>query len=181
MSEFKTVLPTELKDNFFRAIGDEWMLITSSNDSGELICGKDYNTMTASWGGAGILWGKPVVFVFIRPQRHTFEFTEANQRMTLSFFGEEYKKALAYCGKYSGRDVNKAEECALTPVFDKNDSGRAVWFDEARLVIKAKKLYADYIDPDKMTDPYPMYTYAARDFHKMYICEIEEVLQKSSD
>lgn len=181
MSEFKKIMPAELNDNMFSAIGDEWMLVTSADCCGSLTCGEDYNTMTASWGGIGILWGKPVAFVFIRPQRHTFNFTERNTRLTLSFFGEEYKKTLAYCGKFSGRDVDKAKECALTPVSDKDGDGRAVWFDEARLVLKLKKLYADFISPEKMTDPYPMYTYAAGDYHKMYICEIEEVLVKEKN
>ena len=54
--------------------------------------------------------------------------------------------------------------------------GRSVWFNEAKLVLKTRKLYADFISPEKMTDLYPMYTYAERDFHKMYISEIEEAL-----
>ena len=176
MSEIRTVSAEELNENFIKSIGRDWMLITSADSDGSLVCGKDYNTMTASWGGVGFLWAKPVAFIFIRPQRHTFAFAERNERFTLSFFGDEYHSALAYCGKASGRDVNKAEECALTPVCDTNEHGRAVWFGEARLVLKVRKLYADFISPEKMTDAYPMYTYAAADYHKMYICEIEEVL-----
>ena len=34
------------------------------------------NTITASWGGFGVLWGKNVAFIFIRPQRYTKEFVE---------------------------------------------------------------------------------------------------------
>ena len=61
--------PKELNDNFFKAIGEEWMLVAAGN--------KDkFNMMTASWGGTGIMWGKPVVFVFIRPERYTREFMD---------------------------------------------------------------------------------------------------------
>ena len=73
---------------------------------------------------------------------------------------------------------DRAKECALTPAFDMTEHGRAVWFSEAKLVLKTRKLYADFISPEKMTDLYPMYTYAELDFHKMYICEIEEALSK---
>ena len=38
--------------------------------------GEKVNTMTASWGGTGILWNKPVAFIFIRPQRYTYELIE---------------------------------------------------------------------------------------------------------
>lgn len=177
MAEFKKITPFELTENPFKLIGQDWMLISSANADGEA-GGKDYNTMTASWGGVGFLWKRPVVYVFIRPQRHTFNFSETNDRMTLSFFTEEYRSALAFCGKESGREYDKAKECELTPVFDTNENGRAVWFDEARLVIKVKKLYADWLKKDAFTDESPLETYKAGDFHKMYVCEIEEVLVK---
>ena len=46
----------------FELIGDQWMLITS----GSL---KSHNTMTASWGGVGIMWFNPVLTIYVRPQR----------------------------------------------------------------------------------------------------------------
>lgn len=176
MSEFKKILPEELTDNAFRLISKDWMLVTSASAPENLACGKNYNTMTASWGGVGFLWNKPVAFVFIRPQRHTFTFTEQNDRMTLSFFDEFYRSALAYCGKFSGREKDKAAECGLTPVSDKTENGAAVWFEEARLVLKTKKLYEDNLKKDAFLDAACLESYKAGDFHKMYICEIEEVL-----
>lgn len=177
MAEFKKISPFELANNPLQLIGKDWMLVSSANALGE-VGGKDYNTMTASWGGVGVLWNKPVAFVFIRPQRHTFGFAEENDRMTLSFFGEEYRAALSFCGKESGREYDKAKECGLTPMFDESENGRAVWFDEAKLVIKTKKLYADWLKEDAFTDIAPLANYKAGDFHKMYVCEIEEVLVK---
>ena len=40
------------------------------------------NTMTASWGGLGVLWGGPVATVYIRPQRYTLEFVENSEFFT---------------------------------------------------------------------------------------------------
>lgn len=180
MAEFHHIDPYALTENTFSLIGRDWMLVTSANDIDNMTFGTDYNTMTASWGGTGVLWGRPVAFVFIRPQRHTFGFAEANDRMTLSFFDEAYRPALSYCGKFSGRDVDKAEKCGLTPAADHTECGRAVWFEEARLVIKLKKLYADFIRPEAMTDGTPMSSYANGDFHKMYVCEITDVLIKEA-
>ena len=48
---FKEVDIKSLNFNPFTKIGSEWMLITAGDESG---C----NTMTASWGGLGVLWGK---------------------------------------------------------------------------------------------------------------------------
>ncbi len=56
----KAIEPSLVKDNFIEIIGKEWMLVSAGD--------KDkFNMMTASWGGVGFLWNKPVVFVFIRP------------------------------------------------------------------------------------------------------------------
>lgn len=176
MNEFRKIRPEELSGNPFRLIGDDWMLVTSANPGDGLEGGRDYNTMTASWGGMGILWGGPVAFVFIRPQRHTFGFTEENARMTLSFFGGEYRAALNFCGSKSGRDYDKAKECGLTPVSDSDAHGRAVWFDEAKLVLKVRKLYAEPLKADAFLDPDARAVYARDDFHKVYVCAIEEVL-----
>lgn len=54
------------KEDAFQLIGQEWMLITAGDSA-------SYNTMTASWGGIGWLWNKPVAFIFVRPERYTHD------------------------------------------------------------------------------------------------------------
>ncbi len=178
MVEFKKIAPGEINRNAISLIGERWMLVTSSDPDGDLICGRDYNTMTASWGGLGFIWGKPAAFVFVRPSRHTFGFIERNTRLTLSFFPEEYRAALAYCGKYSGRDFDKAKESGITPVCDSTTDGRAVWFAEADIVLKTKKMYADFFRPEGILSSVPAGIYSDGSWHKMYVCEIEEALVK---
>ena len=104
---FSRIDPKELDQNVFSMIGEQWMLVTAGT-------AERCNTMTASWGGLGVLWGKPVATVYIRPQRYTLEFVERENCFTLSLFGEEYRKALALCGSKSGRDVDKVKECGFT-------------------------------------------------------------------
>lgn len=69
-----------------------------------------HNTMTASWGGVGIMWGMNVATAYIRPQRYTKEFVDAEEMFTLSFFKEDYRKALNLCGSKSGRECDKDKE-----------------------------------------------------------------------
>ena len=59
-------------------IGKEWMLVTAAKDG-------EVNTMTASWGGLGVMWGKNVAFIVIRPQRYTKEFIDASDTLSLTF------------------------------------------------------------------------------------------------
>lgn len=69
--------------------------------------------MTASWGGLGVLWRKPVATIYVRPQRYTYTFLEENPYFTLSFFGPQWKKQLAYCGAVSGREEDKFAACGF--------------------------------------------------------------------
>lgn len=167
----KEIKPKELLDNPFKLIGDEWMLVTAANSNNvSLDNHKTFNTMTASWGGVGVLWNKPVVTVYIRPQRHTLKFIEENDFFTVSFYDDEHKDALKYCGKFSGRDVDKVAECGLTPEFFGDKS--AVAFSQSKVVFVCKKLYYQDIDKanflsDEITSYYP-----DCDYHRMYIAEI---------
>jgi len=100
----------ELKDNFVKMISNEWALLTAGKSDG-------FNTMTVSWGGIGELWNKDVCFVFVRPQRYTYEFIEKNDYFSLSFFGGEYKKFLLQYGirhsKSTGRYEDWIFQCVL--------------------------------------------------------------------
>lgn len=165
---YTEIRPEELSGNVFRMIGSDWMLISAAD-------GEKFNTMTASWGGMGVLWSKPVCFAFIRPQRYTFEFVEKTDRLTLSFFGGEMREALTVCGRKSGRDCDKVAEAGLTPLWVEEGVPS---FEEASVIVVAKKLYADDIKEEKMIDPSIMKNYAANDFHRVYVCEIEKVLVK---
>ena len=77
-----------LDQNVFTLIGEQWMLITAGTP-------EHCNTMTASWGGLGVLWGADVATCYIRPQRYTYEFIEKSDYFTLSFLEETYRKQLA--------------------------------------------------------------------------------------
>lgn len=167
--QFQEIEPAEIEDNVFTAIGEQWMLITAGGP-------QDFNTMTASWGGMGHLWNRDVAFIFVRPQRYTFGYVEDNETFTLSFFGAEYRDALQYCGTHSGRNVDKVEHAGLTPAMGETGG---VYFEEARLVLECRKLYAQdlnassFVDTDIRAD-----VYAADDFHRLYVGEIVRVLRR---
>ena len=166
---FQPVDPKEINENAIQLIGDKWMLVTAGDSS-------SFNTMTASWGTMGFLWNRPVVFVFIRPQRYTFEFMEREEEFTLSFFKEEYRKALQICGTTSGRDVNKVEKAGITPHFTPNGN---IAFEEAYLVLECKKLYAQLLDPKAFLDTtIAPKVYPENDFHKVYVAEIVNAWEK---
>ncbi|GHV50700.1 flavin reductase [Spirochaetia bacterium] len=170
-------------------IGSGWMLITAGN--AQVDGAGDWNTMTASWGGLGVLWARDVAFMFIRPSRHTFGFANDNPLFTLSFFDKKYHDALSLCGEKSGRDIDKAAGAGLSPiVFDGSLKGPlnsaksasiagAVGFKEASEIIVCRKLYTHDFDPAAFLDPASIEkSYGGKDYHRMYIGEIVSLLAK---
>ena len=163
---FRSVPYDSLSLNPFTKIGKEWALLTAGDENG-------FNTMTVSWGAMGFMWGKPSVTVYIRPQRYTKKFGDANDTFTLSFYGPEHKQALSICGSKSGRDCDKVKEAGLTPYFV---DGTAA-FEEADMVFVCKKLYEDEIRPENfIAKENDEKWYPEKDYHTVYIAEITKVL-----
>ena len=161
----KTIDPRRITDNPIDIIGREWMLVTAGTD-------RRFNTMTASWGGAGYLWNKPVAAIFVRPERHTFGFIEQTGAFSLSFLGEEHKNVHKITGSKSGRDTDKIAEAGLHPVFTETGG---ILFEETRLGLECRVLYADTIEAGNFSDSSlaaQWYGPEKGGFHKMYIAEI---------
>lgn len=168
MSNFKNIAAEELSSNSFKLIGDDWLLITAEKD------GK-VNTMTASWGGLGVLWGKKVAYIVIRPQRYTKEFVDSSTHFSLTFFDSSYKDKLQYIGSVSGRKEDKIAKASLT-VRKVNDTP---FFEEASVAMICKKLYAQDLKKECFLDSnIPTKWYPNNDFHMLYVAEIESVLIK---
>lgn len=164
---FKEIKIEELSFNPFTKIAKEWMLITAGDE-------EKSNTMTASWGGLGIMWGKNVATAYIRPQRYTKEFVDNSDTFTLSFLSEEYRKALSVCGKISGKNVeDKWKDAGLHPYY----VDRTTAVEEADLILVCKKLYAQDMLPECFVETEcDTKWYPEKDYHTMYIAEIEKVL-----
>ena len=121
----------------------------------------------------GVLWGKPVVFIFIRPQRYTKEFVDGAKGFTLSVLDESKRKVLNYLGTVSGRDEAKIEKAGLTPLSE----GGFTYFSEARLALLCRKLYAQEMKPECFIErECDAKWYPEKDYHTMYVAEIEKVL-----
>ena len=162
----KSIKPEELNKNVFTMIGKEWLLVTAEKDG-------SVNTMTSFWGGLGVMWGKNVAFIVLRPQRYTKEFVDAGETFSLSVLGENYRKTLSYLGSVSGRNEDKVAKSGLTV---EHEDGTP-YFGEAETVLVCRKLYAQPYDPacfiDKSCEER---WYPEKDYHTLYIAEIEKVL-----
>ncbi len=174
---FKDIRPEQISDNAIKLISKDWMLVSactkSYDDEGKIITGRA-NTMTASWGGLGELWNKPVATIYLRPQRFTKELIDSTDTFSLSILSDKYRNALNYCGSHSGRDEDKFKPAKL----DVQYMNGTPWIKQARLVLFCKKLYAQPFDPDCFIEEKMLkQNYKNDDFHTMYIGEIIKVIE----
>jgi flavin reductase (DIM6/NTAB) family NADH-FMN oxidoreductase RutF len=158
-NDLQKIAPQDISQNPFTLIDEDWFLLTAGNTD-------TFNTMTASWGGVGILWNKPVVFCFVRPERYTYKFMESNEIFTMSFFNESHRNALSLCGKVSGRQIDKMKATGLRPFASPGDS---VFYEQAKLMLECRKLYFSDINPEHFLSEGIKANYPKKDYHRMYI------------
>ena len=162
----KEIKIEDFSENPFKLIGSDWMLITAKKD-------EKVNMMTASWGGLGILWNKNVATIYVRPQRYTKEFIDNGDTFSLCILPEQFRQVMNYCGSHSGKTEDKVAATNLTV----KEIDNVPVFEESRVVIICKKLYAQEMTEESFIDKSLVEkNYQAKDFHTMYIAEIEKVL-----
>ena len=168
------------KIDVFEHIGE----ILKGVKKGVLITGKAddrVNSMTISWGMAGIEWGKPVFITFIRESRFTRSLIEKNGEFTVNIpIDDSAKDILAFCGSKSGRDVDKAKELGLT--YEEPEMISVPGIKELPLTLECRVVYKQTQDTSAMTeenrDPfYPqnvdrLFTGSNSDTHVAYYGEI---------
>ena len=173
-AQLKEIDYKDMMFNPFNLIGGEWMLVTAGNEQ------SGCNTMTASWGHLGCLWGHndPTAVIYLRPSRYTKEFVDREGYFTLCVMDKSFKKQMAYLGSVSGRDEDKIGKAGLTPVYADN----TVYFEETKLVLVCKKLYqselqeSGFLYQETLDANYPQH-----DFHTMYVGKIEKVLVRDDE
>lgn len=149
-----------------RSIDDDWALVTAGNEG-------SWNTMTIGWGSAGILWGRPVVTVYVHPKRFTHQFLLDNEWFTVQLFSPEHRADLQILGSRSGRDGDKVAATLLTPVA--LDHGMT--FAEAKRTLVCRKIYTHRMVLEEVPDEVRsrMRTLYAQEAHTVFVGELVEV------
>ena len=166
----------ELRDyKVFNMFKKQWALATAGKNG-------SFNTCTIAWGSLGSIWhgkdgAKPIVTVYINPDRYTHEFITGSEYFTVSFFPEQYREALDYLGTHSGRDGDKIAESGLTLI---TTDDYAV-FEEANLTFICKKLYQAPFERSGMADEIDNGIYKNWTPHWMYIGEIIKADDRRSE
>lgn len=168
---YETVAAADFNENFFKLVADDWTVITA---------GEDPNSMVASWGGAGIMFNKPVTWCFLRANRYTLEKIRETGVYTMCYFPEQYKNDIMQFGIKSGINTDKMDKTALTPM----DTPAGVpAYKEARVIIECRLIAASTVSKDEFyTEEAKEFLQGgydeAKDWHKLVYGEITNIYVK---
>ncbi|MDC7245042.1 MAG: hypothetical protein PQJ47_03925 [Sphaerochaetaceae bacterium] len=164
---FTQISAASFESRIFSLIKNQWFCITATDN-------EHINPMTAAWGSLGVMWNRPVFTVVVRNTRHTFSLLEKSDSFSCSFFPKEYRDVLTYCGRHSGRDVDKIKETGLTV----HHFDSFIGYEEADLVFCCRKASRTLLSPDQFIDDTIIHHYEHEDYHIQYMGYIEKIYRK---
>ena len=128
------------------------------------------NVMTIGWGTVGIVWGKPVFEVLVRPSRYTYEFIEESGAFTVNVPTEAMRSWVALCGTESGRDMDKFGPHGVT--LTRCEGLPAATIDVCPMVYECKVVHHNDVIPAHLAPDIETRSYRGSDYHRVYFGEI---------
>ena len=146
------------------ALSRDGALLVSLDESGRP------NPMTIGWATAGVIWGKPIYVVLVRPSRYTYGCLDATGDFTVNIPYAEQSDAAVFCGTKSGRDYDKFAECGLTPELSATIQSPGI--AECGLIYECRVVHYNDIIPGNLARDIITSAYPSGDFHRCYYGEI---------
>jgi len=131
------------------------------------------NPMTIGWGMVGVIWGKPIFIVLVRPSRYTYTCMEGSDSFTVCVPSEPLRKAVKFCGTRSGRDYDKFEQCGLSVLPSTQISAPGI--AGCPVIYECQVVHTNDLVPDNLAEDIVSRAYPHGDFHRLYYGEIMAV------
>lgn len=149
---------------------DPGLLLLSGNAN-------ESNVMTIGWGTIGIIWGKPIFCVLVRPSRYTDSFIKKYNEFTVNVPLPRMEKIALYCGTVSGRNYNKFKEKNITLLPGKKVKCPTI--KECDIVYECRVIHKNSIMPAELIPEISPKYYPKGDYHTVYFGEILAVYEQS--
>lgn len=138
-----------------------------------------FNFMAISWGTMGVLWNKPVINVYVRECRNTFD--SVQEEFTVSVSDKTEAEVMKIAGTMSGRDVDKV--ALLKPEFVDSEIINVPGYKQMPFTLECKVLHKMEFDWDQIPEEAKKMFHSSsndkgyhddgkRDFHTVFTAEI---------
>ena len=128
------------------------------------------NAMTIGWGTVGIIWGKPIFVVLVRPSRFTHALIEISGDFTVNVPTPQIADKVAYFGAVSGRDHDKFRDKGLTTTAGKKVKSPII--EECAIHYECRVVHKNDVIPGELAGDIRTRAYRNGDFHRIYFGEI---------
>ena len=147
-----------------QALGEGRVLLASKGKGGKP------NAMAIGWGTIGLIWGKPIFLVFVRPSRYTYRLIEEGGEFTVNVLPASMREVVTYCGSVSGRDQDKLKEKGLTALA--SDKVSTPIIGEGIVHFECRVVHTNDVAPAALDEHIQANCYSGGDFHRLYFGEI---------
>jgi flavin reductase (DIM6/NTAB) family NADH-FMN oxidoreductase RutF len=157
--DFTTYLAQTVK-----ALADPGLLLAAEDS------GSKPNVMAIGWATLGIIWGKPVCVVLVRPSRYTYQLIESSGAYSVNVPTPELSETVMYCGTVSGREHDKFQEKGLTALPATRVGAPLI--QECPINYECKVVHKNDVIPAELAPEVQKSAYPAGDYHRVYFGEI---------
>lgn len=141
----QNIKPFDLWKETMHVMGQYGLLLCTADKAGKP------NAMNVAWLTGGLIWGRPIITVLVRTDRHTYKNIEQNNQFTINVLPPTFSDALLYLGTASGSSEDKLAKAKLTVTPGQVVKGpliaEALIHFECRVVHK-NDVIADNLTPD---------------------------------
>ena len=162
--EKKDIAFTEQFDRFCEALSSGGSLLVSLDEQG------NPNAMTIGWATLGIVWGRPICAVLVRPSRYTYGCMEATGDFTVCVPGEDLAEEVLFCGTKSGREFDKFAECGFTATRSRHVQSPGI--EQCRMIYECTIVQKNDVVPEHFIPDIDNTFYAAGDYHRVYYGQV---------
>ena len=141
-----------------------------------LVVGEQGNPMAIGWGTVGIVWGRPVFIVLVRPSRYSFGLIENCSQFSVNVPTESLKKEVTLCGTKSGRDIDKVKRCNFT--LEKGKIISVPYIKECSIHYECKIIHKNNVINAALNRDIAEEYYPKSDLHTVYFGEIVGVYRE---
>ena len=164
MAERERVAPDHGLNKSLAKLANPGLLLAATKRSGES------NVMTIGWGVVGIIWGKPIFTVLVRPSRYTIEFIKDSGAFTVNVPTDGMRRWVTVCGTRSGRDLDKFGEFDIST--SPASTVPSIAIDDCPMVYECKIVHANHVIPANLDTEIEAGSYGGQDYHEMFYGEI---------
>ena len=132
------------------------------------------NAMTIGWAQVGIIWGRKIMSVMVRPSRYTYRCMAAGGDFAVCVPYPAQADSVLFCGTESGRDHDKFAECGFTP--EPAAGLKSPGIAECGVCWHCQIVnHADFV-PERIMPEICKQCYSSGDYHRIYFGQILKVV-----